>query len=457
MRKLITQNKASREGETIMSHHTPSALVGLLVVTAISMVSPVEASKSMDLEQAISTAFDNNVAIQAAQTEVEATEHGIRVARAQSYPTLAASGSFGTYSGDVLFTRFIPGAPGGSQGMDVGSYDSNQMTILELVQPIYAGGALTAQRQMNSTQNKLAAEELRQNRLMVAYEVTAAFYAVLLAEQQVEVATESLRRSQQGFEHVDSRFQLQEALKAELLGAKSQVAADQLGLKHAENQQELAKRQLNILLGRELDASVDLSGSLADAPGSSPLSGDIRTITQTNPAVQKSLLQHQLAGTAVDLARAMRKPKVELRGSYAWIDNDLLFKGDYAAITLNLSIPFAQDLVAGRASTRQAEARQRLTERSTAHAKREVQLKIEHALRRLEEATAAVEVAKTNVEFHHEKHRICESAYTEGLVTYSDLLDDHVELAEAELDYNTVLYEVRLAEANLKRVSALGS
>jgi outer membrane protein TolC len=216
----------------------------------------------------------------------------------------------------------------------------------------------------------------------------------------------------------------------------------------------LATRKLNVLLGRELDAPLRLSGSL-DAPAESPIrSNATDAVVQNNPAVRRAHLQQELSETMIEHSRALRRPKLELLGSYAWVDNDLIFKGSYGAVALNLSIPFVREIVAGSAAVEQARARNRLARSFTLNAEREVQIAVEQAVRLLDEARAAVEVAKTNLEYHREKYRVKESAFKEELITYSELLDDHVALAEADLEYFTAQHDLRVAEANMTRITA---
>lgn len=430
-----------------------SVVIALLIVGTAQL--PAVSAQGLSLEQATTIALGENIAVVAAETEVSVAEQAIRVARAQSYPSLSASGSYGTYSGDVMFTRFIPGAPGGANGMDVGPYDTNQLTMVELAQPLYTGGANNAQRRISRLEAEIAEEGLRARRLDTVFSVTSAYYGLILAEKKVEVATESLRRSDAGHSLIESRFKEQEALRAELLGAKSQLAADRLSLKHAENEVLLAQRKLNLLLGRDLDSPVDVSGSLTDASpptARQSLPSTAGAPVARVPAVRQARLQEQLGEASVDRAQALGRPKLELRGSYAWIDNDLLFEGEYAAATLNLSIPFARDLTTGSAAKAQASAQRDLASRSATHAEREARLELEYAVRQLGEASEAIEVAQSNLEFHREKHRIQESAFREEMLTFSELLDDHVELAEAELTYFESLFNARVAEAHLTRV-----
>jgi len=114
----------------------------VVVLAALAMAGSVFAGE-LSLADAIEIAFANNPQVTAAQAEVEVTEHGVRAAGSASWPTLAVNGSYGSFSGDVLYGRFIPGVPGDG-AMPVDPYDRNATAAVELKQVLYAGGAIDA-------------------------------------------------------------------------------------------------------------------------------------------------------------------------------------------------------------------------------------------------------------------------------------------------------------------------
>jgi outer membrane protein TolC len=405
----------------------------------------------LSLEQALVRAVESNPVMGAATAEVEAAEAGIKIASARFWPTLSASGSYGTFSGDVLYGRFIPGAPGNGV-IPVGEYDTNQVANLELKQVLYAGGAIGAEKRLRTVEREVADQTLRERRLEIEYQVTQTYYEAVLAEHRLEVAGRSVERSRSALETVRARHAEQEALEVELLGAAGKLAADELALLEAGKALGLAHRKLGVLLGSSGEEMPRLTTALDPPLDLLPKSEALDRAVATGPAVEQANLMAVHAEAAVGVARAIGRPKLEFVGLYSWIDNDLFFKGDYAAVSINLAVPFIQDIKAGRASKKVAEARGR----QAAHLRREAVdrtgLAVETGFGQLEVALAAVEVARLNLEFQTENFRVTQSAYREQLVTFSEVLDRHDALSNAELDLFGAQFEARMAEAELRRL-----
>ncbi len=408
-------------------------------------------AEDLSLEEALQLAVESNPVIGAATAEVEAAEAGVKLASARFWPTLSAAGSYGTFSGDVLYGRFIPGAPGDGV-VPVGEYDTNKMANLELKQVLYAGGAIGAEKRLRKVERQVAGQTLREHRLEIESQVTRTYYEAVLAEHRLEVAGRSVERSRDGLETVRARHAEQEALAVELLGARGKLAADELALLEAGKALGLAHRKLGVLIGspsgEEFRLTTDLDPPLDLLPETEALSRAVAT----GPAVEQAKLMTDHAEAAVGVARALGRPKLELVGLYSWIDNDLFFKGDYAAASINLAIPFLQDIKAGRASKRVAEARSRQAAELRRGAVDRVGLEVETRFGQLEVALAAIEVARLNLEFQAENYRVTQSAFREQLVTFSELLDRHDALSKAELDLFGAQFEARMAEAEILRL-----
>jgi outer membrane protein TolC len=423
----------------------------VVILGTLVTVGPATAEE-MSLADAIEIALAESPQLEAAQAEAEFAEHGARVAGSKSWPTLALSGSYGSFSGDVRYGRFIPGVPGDGT-MPVGPYDRNATAGVELKQVLYAGGGIDAAKRASGVESRMADEALREERRELSYQVTRAFYQVLLAERRAEVASKSIERSQESLDMIELRFAEQEALKVELLGAEGQLAADQLALLAASNDLELARRDLNRLLGRPQEAALDLTGSLDDRLQVPLESEGVEGAAAANPTVRMAGLGVERADAALGSARSLSRPKLELAALYTWIDNDLFFEGTYGGAVLNLSIPFFQDVRAGSAAKKRANAQKARADAMLDDATSAVELQTVAAYRGLEQSLAAADTANKNLEYHRERYRVTQSGYREGMVTFSEVLDRHDDLRQAELGLSGALFEARIQEAEIRRLA----
>ena len=158
-----------------------AAVLGTLVMAGGAF------AEELSLADAIESALADSPQVAAAQAEVEFAEHGAKAAGSAAWPTLGLSGSYGSFSGDVLYGRFIPGAPGDGS-MPIGPYDRNATAAVELKQVLYAGGGIDAAKRASGVESRMAAEGLRARRRELSYQVTRAYYELLLAERRAEAA-----------------------------------------------------------------------------------------------------------------------------------------------------------------------------------------------------------------------------------------------------------------------------
>jgi outer membrane protein TolC len=420
-----------------------------ILLFVIAPALPADAEE-LSLDAAVSAAFDASASLGAARAGVEAAVQGERSVGADWLPSLGLAASYGNYSGDVNFTRFLPGIPGGST--DVGPYDTNFVAALELKQLLYDGGAIGAARRSSEVESRIADEELRRRKREVEFEVTKSYFSVLLAEERIEAAGRGVERSREGLQMVRRRHAEKEALEVELLGIESQLAADELVLLAAEHELELARQSLNRLLGRELDAELRLSASLQQRVQIVAEQEGVQRAVDGNPAARRARLGLEQADAMQGQASSLVRPKLDLRALYTYIDNDLLFTGDYVGAMVSLSIPFVRDFRASSAAKGQAAARRRQAEQLLRDAESGLRLRTVAAYRELEQSTAAIEVADRNLAFQRERYRVGLSAYREQMLTYSEVLEYHKELSEAELALSAAQFKVRVAEAQIRRI-----
>lgn len=423
----------------------------VLAVATPVVCAGITRAEGLSLEESIRIAKEKSPMLGAAAAEVDAAQAGIKLAGAGFWPTLAASGSYGKFSGDVLYGRFLPGTPGNGTA-PVGEYDTNSLVNVELKQVLYAGGAIGAEKRIRTAEHSLADRSLADGRLELEHRVRRAYYETVLAERRLEVAERSVARSREGVETIRSRHAEQEALEVDLLGAEGKLAADELVLLEAGRTLQLARRSLDLLLGRSSDAPLQLVTPLDEPLAVPPADESSIRAVEASPAVRRADLRVAQADAAVGAARAEGRPKLELVGLYSWIDNDLFFKGDYAGVVLNLSIPFFRDIKAGKAAKMMAEARSRQASYLRQDAADQVGLAIDTGYGRLEVALAAVEVGRRNLKYHSERHRVTLSAFREQMVTFSEVLDRHDDLSKAELELLGAHFEARMAEADLRRL-----
>lgn len=431
-------------------------LAPLLSLTAALGVLSADlvAGQRLTLEEAIAAVREQNHQLQAERQMAEAAANEVQVARGAFLPTLGTAVNYSSFSGDVFYARFVPATPGlpPVDSIDVGPFDTTQSVFLTLSQPLYAGGGNGAKFEASRVEKTIAEQEVGRLEDDLIFEVTQSYLQVLLATRSLEVARNSAQRTEQNLKSVRDLFAELEVLEVDVLAAQTQLAADQHSLLAAENDKKFAAFALNRLLGRDQLAPVEPVDILGQARDLGAEEEAIARAQANNPEILKAGLRVELAEAGIKGARSHYRPKLSLDGIYSWIDNETLLKGNLWSAALKVSIPFARDLTEGAGAVAQARAKKGAAESALRETTSAVVLLARHALSEVSEANRAVEVAEQSRRYHEEKYRVTSSAFTEGLKTFDDLLDNHVDLAGAELAVYQAQYHARLAEAEVRRL-----
>jgi outer membrane protein TolC len=439
----------------------PGALSIAMLLLSAPQAQPAaepQAGASLTLEAALELAQQQSFRIDAGRESVEAARRDIGVSRADHFPTLDVVGGYSSFRGDVFVARFVnpqdPSQPNPEGGQtDVGPYDSTTSAALRLTQTRDAGGATSARVDASRAAHGMAGQDLRQMRLDLGYEVTRAYFDVLLSARQLTVAESALRRSEENLQTVQRGFAEGEALRVQVLGAESQLAADRHALSVAESDQRFAKRALNRLLAREPDSPIELQDSLEQPLRLLDEEASARMALDQNPLARKASFEIELAEAQLKGASAYRKPKLQVEAFVSYIDNQMLLEGTYFGANVNLSIPFIRDFAKGSSAVGKARAGLRARESQLRELRSALSLQAQNAARRVKEAQMAIEVAGEYLEYQEERYRVSQTAYQENLATFSEILESHTDLSQAQLQLYQAHYQAQLAAAELRRVT----
>jgi outer membrane protein TolC len=327
----------------------------------------------------------------------------------------------------------------GTMSLFRGGQDYYQKKAAEL-------GVEAAELERSSLRNRLAAS------------VTAAYYAMLAAPKQVDVARHSLEAVES--ELKNARIQQQEGalLKSDVLSLdvrRSQAKETEL---RALNAVELTRSGLKTLLGLDTTEPVDIRESvdLAAPAKQDNLSGLITQALNQRPEMQAAARQVERREYEVRAAQGGHLPQVNAYASYG-INNrspDFNFNND----NLTMGVSAEVEIFGGGAtSARVSGAERKLAE---ARAIRErTRLEIEDDVRKaqanLSEAEQRREVAEAATASANEALRLVQAQYRAGAATVTRYLEAEADRAQSEIHAVTARYDAQVAKAYLQQ--ALGS
>jgi outer membrane protein TolC len=433
--------------------HLPGALLAALLL-------PAPAS-ALDLEATVRQALANNDRIRAQDHRLRAADARVEAARGGYWPQLAVEvGARHTNNpGQAFMAKLNQGDVSGEDfGPQPGTYSTlndpdpttDVATALVLRQPVYRGGATTAQVRQASSGRDSAQQDLRSAQLRVALGATEAYLRVQLARARVEVTREALEAARGHRNMAEHRYQAGSALRSDILQARTRVSELEERLLANRNQLELAKSRLNEMLGRKLDAPVDIEGELqAPEDVRAAQLGELTEQAVANrPALASLRSRLQGARAGVDAATAALLPQVNLQ---ARMEDH---RADEADQSWLVGAQLQWQLFAGGANWAEREAA--TAEKYAARAQlsdrlRQIRLEVKRAHLNLETAVRRLETAGRAVESARESLRTTSNRYEQGSATMVELLDAQLARHQARLRRLKAMFDVRMGRARLQQ------
>lgn len=279
--------------------------------------------------------------------------------------------------------------------------------------------------------------------------VERAFYVLLQARRLRDVAAETVRSRELAVRQAQAFYEGQIRSRLDLELARVGLSQAQLALVEADHNVRAAVAELGRALGASQDADYELQPPELSAAQPDPLPKLIQEASERRPELRALGAERESAGEEVSLARSQRKPFLSL-----------VFSGGYARFTSVL----ARQLLAGGAGLafplftggnlegqiEQAEARLRLLDARLDDLRQQVALETRTAWFRFENALESLPVHKFQAEYARTAARLARARYSERLGTIVGLTQAEAALAEAEAGEGTAVYQVKVAEAELR-------
>lgn len=255
------------------------------------------------------------------------------------------------------------------------------------------------------------------------YAVIEAYYNLLLAEKQAQLAEKTVHTAEALLQQSQTRVNAGMAVEADALSAKVVLAERQQEQIRARNGVALAKVQFNTVLGVDADAPVDLGEALSEHPLEIPVLETLEEqASKHRPDLlgMAALVSAQRAG--VSLAKASFGPRLNAIGS--WQTDTVNFAGNggnnwVAGAELQI------DLFSGGSKLAHLQREKAMQERAEAikiGAEDNVRLELRRAYYSFDSAKQSLDVARATVSQSDEALRMMRDRYESGMATITELL-----------------------------------
>jgi outer membrane protein len=285
----------------------------------------------------------------------------------------------------------------------------------------------------------------------LVYQAVEAYYGVLLAQKQLQVAEDALKTSQAIEASSRARVESGMAVDADLLSAQVVTAKLKQELIQTQNGLALAQAQLALALGMSADRVYEPQEALADRSFPATPVADLESqAMEKRPDLKRVESERSAQAKSVSMAKGALAPRLNVFGSW---ETDSPSPGWNGGNNWIAGAELQFDLFDGD-SKRAHLAREKATQEKAA-AMRDafrdsIRLEVRKAYYDLDAARQQVEVARGAIAQADESLRINQNRYEGGLSTVSDLLQVEEAAHRAKADYWQAVYRVQTSYAGVE-------
>jgi outer membrane protein len=429
-----------------------------LWVVPVGAAQPPEAEQtksSLTLEQAVQKALVSSPRVNAAQSQLEASEARLAGVRSGLFPKLDVNEEFsrtnnpvGAFSAKLnqgAFTRadFDPSVLNSPNALN------NFATTFSVTLPLFDSGQTWIGLSQAGLDKRAAAMAATRTRQEVIAETVIAYTGVQVAQESLRVVEQALDTARANMKLVRSRLESGFVVKSDLLRAEVRVAELEQAQVEGRSQAEIAAAALNAAMGLPVETAFRLATPLEVGPEvQESLEIWTRRALEQRPDLEQVKYREKIAAEEVSKSKAAHLPSLHLTGNYQLNSEDLSDTAESygvgAMVRFNLfnGYNIQAKVEEARSGLRHAQAMARLMELAVTMETKQAFLQAQSSWQRIHVARAAVSQAEEGL-------RIVRNRYENGLYTIVNLLDGEVALQQTRSNYVGALRDFAVARVRL--------
>lgn len=415
--------------------------------------SSTKSQDTLSLEEAVVFTFENNYGIRIAKNNAEINENKATIGNAGLLPNV--SGTAGaTYNNNNTYVEFLDNRPPtdvkGAISTNLNASVGLNYTLFGGLGNIYNFKLLKETAELSDLQARLTIE----NTLV---QVIATYNEVAALQENLKILNEVTKISYDRWFRANEIRNYGAGTGIELLSAKVDLDADSINLLTAEQNLENAKRNLNLILGREIDKPFEATNArvINDSLSLNPLR-DLTLNQNIQLLINRS--NQDIYNYTIKISQASRVPKLSLTSSYGYNNS----QAEVSVFTLNqttgftgglsLSVPlfsgFQKDIAVQNAKIQleNSEIQQEETIKRVETDLLNMYSSYKNNLRIIQNEKLNVQTARLNFERS-------EQLFSSGQITNTQFREAQTNLWRAESNLNNAFYQAKLAETELLRLS----
>jgi outer membrane protein len=425
-------------------------LVGLLLSNSVFYAQEV-----LSKEKALELTLENNYDIRITKNNVATAENNKSIYNSGYLPTVTGTAG-ARYSNNDTDIEFQDGTVNTVTGAQSENYNAS----IGLNYTIFNGfNRQNAFKRLKESYNltELQARQVMENTVITLF---IAYYEVARLSENVSTQKQALEISKQRLQRTKYSFDYGQNTKLDVLNAEVDVNNDSITYIDVRRQLKNAKRDLNVVLGRNVNTAVDVN---TDILYDSEI--NLETILNKAKSENANLLQSkkniELSRLDVKINQSGWMPNVSLTSSYAWNRNSGDATNAFSPISntqvgLSAGVNLTWNLFdGGRTRTNVSNAKIALETQEIRKEQLEEQLErdINNAWETYQNSLFALKAQEQNVITNELNFNRSKERYKLGQITSIDFRQAQINLINAELSRNNAKYIAKNAELRLLQFS----
>jgi outer membrane protein TolC len=357
--------------------------------------------------------------------------------------------------------------------------DNQFITTLSVSQTLYSGRAFTAIRGAEQFR-KMHEDSREHDRRVVAHRIRSAYYSAQLAQEVADVLKKSIERTVRTVEEIQKSVEQGVLSKSDRLSAEVELVILETDYIEAANNAELARKNLNIILGIPVRTHIHLRSELSvdtrNIPEIPPVEEAYRQAIQYRPDVQQVLGLIEIEKVHRNLTRASYFPEISAFAQLNYIGNVPdqrqmilkdsgdpfrysvrqrdFFAGAYWNPGVAVGLNFSWRVFTGFQTTHQVQQRSIALQKAHLNyeqLKEAVYLEIVQAINNLNAAYNRIRSQERNIERAELNHEFAVRRLQEGASTALEERQASMLLDQSRLSYLSAIHDYLVAYSEFKK------
>ncbi len=442
---------------TTLSAYTARFAAMTAVLAALLSSAAAQPSTPLTLAEAVQMTLDKNPLHKAALADTKAAMASVREAKAPLLPKLMFAENwtrgndpvfvFGTRLRQQIFTEQDFALNALNRPTPISNYATRFSGQWSLFDSMQSWMGLDRAKFMS----RAAEQQLSRTDQELMYQTVQAYYGVLLAQKQLQVAQDGVRTAEAIEQQSRARVESGMAVDSDLLSAQVLLSSRKQEMIARQNDLLLARTRLALAMGMTSDALYEPKEALEERTfPPADVNQMEKTAMEKRPDLKRMESERSAQLKSVSMAKAAFGPRLNAFGSW---EEDSHAVGWTGANNWIAGAELQFDLFSG-GSKRAALAREKaLAERATAAQagfEDAIRLEVRTAYYDFDAAQQQVTVARSAIAQANESLRINQNRYEGGLSTVTDMLRVEEAAHRAKTDYWQAVYRMDTSYAGVE-------